>query len=287
MSIFFDAGPLFRRTYRGYQGNERHSIRAQASRVVAQDGSGDFENLRDAVNDLPAAGGLIYVKRGNYPITSYINLKSDVQIIGEGYCTKIYCDSDPTYFFYINGDNNVEISNLYLWGGQSYTASNGIYCTGSDNVMLRNLWIRNCNAIGILVRSGDNVTIRECKIYSAATMDYGIYLDGSGGAVVQDNSIHNCTCGLFSDDHDNLTITGNRIYACGADGIKFAANGAGPCQITNIAGNMIRDNTGYGINLLNGTIDKTLIASNVLVNNGSGWGQDNGTATVSGSNLVA
>lgn len=53
--------------------------------IVALDGSGTFTDLQSAINALPAAGGLIYVKNGTYTIKSTIVInKQNVQIIGSG-----------------------------------------------------------------------------------------------------------------------------------------------------------------------------------------------------------
>jgi len=53
--------------------------------VVDINGKGDYTDLQDAIDHLPAAGGKIFVKAGVYPITSTITIKtSNVQIQGEG-----------------------------------------------------------------------------------------------------------------------------------------------------------------------------------------------------------
>jgi Right handed beta helix region/Pectinesterase len=60
--------------------------RYESTFVVSPDSSkGDFTNLQDAINSLPAGGGKIFVKAGVYTITSTIQITiSNVQIQGEG-----------------------------------------------------------------------------------------------------------------------------------------------------------------------------------------------------------
>jgi hypothetical protein len=53
--------------------------------VVDINGQGDYTDLQTAINNLPAAGGKIFVKAGVYPITSTIKITtSNLQIQGEG-----------------------------------------------------------------------------------------------------------------------------------------------------------------------------------------------------------
>jgi hypothetical protein len=53
--------------------------------VVDINGKGDYPDLQTAINNLPAAGGRIFVKAGVYPITSTIKITtSNVHIQGEG-----------------------------------------------------------------------------------------------------------------------------------------------------------------------------------------------------------
>src|ERR1700745_4248535 len=60
--------------------------RYESTFVVSPDpAKGDFTNLQDAINALPANGGKIFVKAGVYRITSTIQVtNSNVQIQGEG-----------------------------------------------------------------------------------------------------------------------------------------------------------------------------------------------------------
>src|SRR6516165_1161857 len=60
--------------------------RYESTFVVSPDPSkGDFTALQDAIKALPAIGGKIFVKAGNYPITNKIQITvSNVHIQGEG-----------------------------------------------------------------------------------------------------------------------------------------------------------------------------------------------------------
>lgn len=47
------------------QGNIR---KGAGTFIVADDGSGDFDNIQDAINALPSTGGEIFIKEGTYLI---------------------------------------------------------------------------------------------------------------------------------------------------------------------------------------------------------------------------
>src|SRR3990167_9151216 len=56
-----------------------------ATIIVAADGSGDYETLQEALNHIPAGGGIIYVKEGTYIINSQIIISTNkITIIGAG-----------------------------------------------------------------------------------------------------------------------------------------------------------------------------------------------------------
>ncbi len=43
-------------------------------KVVALDGTGDFDDIEEAINALPSSGGTIFIKDGTYTITNTITI---------------------------------------------------------------------------------------------------------------------------------------------------------------------------------------------------------------------
>ncbi|MEK0337769.1 MAG: hypothetical protein QQN41_10090, partial [Nitrosopumilus sp.] len=64
--------------------------RVVATKVVAIDGTGDFTDIQSAIDDLPAGGGVVYIKEGTYTITAGITFpNAAISLIGAGRSTII------------------------------------------------------------------------------------------------------------------------------------------------------------------------------------------------------
>lgn len=61
-----------------------------ATVIVASDGSGDFTDIQDGIDDLPAGGGLVFIKEGTYTISASLTIvKSNITLQGSGASTVI------------------------------------------------------------------------------------------------------------------------------------------------------------------------------------------------------
>ncbi|GAI91188.1 unnamed protein product [marine sediment metagenome] len=116
-----------------------------ATKVVAADGSGDFTDIQDAINALPAGGGVVYIKEGTYTITSSIIITiNNVSIIGSGASTII----DGSGFtaldaiFDVGTQNNIIFDMLYFLGNVTYAT--GILFTTVTDSIISNCWFDTC-----------------------------------------------------------------------------------------------------------------------------------------------
>lgn len=99
--------------------------------TVSQDGSGDYNGntgstIQSAINAAEAVGGgTIIIKKGTYIITSQIELKSNVNILGSGWDSIIKNTLQSiTQSFYGDTVGNFTISNLQFLGRQKDASPN-------------------------------------------------------------------------------------------------------------------------------------------------------------------
>lgn len=131
--------------------------------VVAQDGSGDFMTVQEAVNAAPdCAGGefTIMVRQGTYKECVTIpSTKTGLRIIGEG--------ADRTV---ISWDNAAQKPLKYSKGTTGTFGSSTVYAL-ADNLLFEDITIENCAGRGELVgqalaifTDGNNIIFRRCSL---------------------------------------------------------------------------------------------------------------------------
>ena len=162
--------------------------------VVAQDGSGDYTSLKDAIDAAPAdrtSPWLIYIKAGKYQGHLEIT-KPYIHLIGEDVETVIISDDrvsgdndlgKPVYSatdgatVYVTGDNfyatGVSFENEY-----GITANNGpqalALCTYGDRAILNNCKLRSYQDTYLTsTRTGKRHFLNECFIEGAVDYIYG------------------------------------------------------------------------------------------------------------------
>ena len=131
--------------------------------VVAQDGSGDFLTVQEAVNAAPdCAGGefTIMVRQGTYKECVTIpSTKTGLHIIGEG--------ADRTV---ISWDNAAQKPLKYSKGTTGTFGSSTVYAL-ADNLLFEDITLENCAGRGELVgqalaifTDGNNIIFRRCSL---------------------------------------------------------------------------------------------------------------------------
>lgn len=129
----------------------------------------DTFSLQNLINK--AIGKLTLEKR-EYSISSTINLKSGITIIGNGATFKKVSKGKPFYILQINNINNVTISDLNITGDRHeisnsdlsiYMADYGINMLNSSNITFSNMKFSELVSSGIRIHDVHNLYISNCK----------------------------------------------------------------------------------------------------------------------------
>jgi len=190
--------------------------------------SGTYTTIQSAVDALPNDGGVVYVERGEYTITSPISIPDNVSIIGRGNA-KVKIDDNSNICAiknsdYTNGNKGITILGLHITaregGQQNYHV---IDLRRVDNVVLRDLSINGDPGetptiatgkagIGLGIDSEGN-TISNCTIENCG---FGIflYITGTGPSknTVEGCFIHNIHTGIYLSHSNYNVVRGNRCH---------------------------------------------------------------------------
>ncbi len=208
--------------------------------VVANDGSGDFDTIAEAIKELPTTGGVIYVKDGTYIITSMLNLnKPNSAIIGASKSTIIQTIGNIIALRVSAADCKIE--KIHIKGSGTGNLNWGIEVT-ADNVSIEDVYIELCYH-GILVDTHDNCIIRGCFIY--------------------DNKANGIVFITISGVNDKNILTSNSIYSNDKSGVGITT-----ATRNIIANNLIYENVEHGINMASSV--GNVISNNVIKDNDSG-----------------
>jgi hypothetical protein len=246
--------------------------------IVAADGSGDFTDIQDGIDDLPAGGGLVFVKDGTYNISAKIVIaKSYVTLQGSGRATIIHLNDSVNNDCIELGDGasnyaGIIVQDLKIEGNKAnQTAGEGIdILTKLTDLQIINCWIYQAKYAGIDNSSGiDKIHIEGCLIEESGR--YGINNNSSDECIVTNNIFlnngdasysqyytgyakreliennvfyHNggatSADGVYITDSSNCVVNGNSFYGCKNGVHNGYAIGNGDGQI--ISNNVFEDN---------------------------------------------
>ncbi len=192
----------------------------EADVIVAGDGSGDYTDIQDGIDNLPAGGGYLFIKSGTYTLsTGLVVAKSNVRIGGAGPSTIITQGAAANLQLLTVGDGASEyadiiIEDLTFDGNKANNTTNsGIVNSAKvTNLTLRRLYIHDVpyygfedttgNRSGLLIEDctfedpGRNaiyeasmtVHVRLCKfLYNVTCGSGAIGLEGGGPHIVESN----------------------------------------------------------------------------------------------------
>jgi parallel beta-helix repeat protein len=223
--------------------------------VVAQDGSGDYLTISDALASV-TDGFTIEVRPGTY--NENIVVDKRVDLIGAG--------NDTTF---IRGNGTVDVvsieSDKTTFAGFHVSGSGddraGI-ATRADQVTIRNTTCTN-NTIGIFI-NGTRVSVQDnnCSDNSGIGIKVHIPIRNPWTAIYRNSCVRNKNYGIFVLETDNVTAGGNTcsrsVYGIFYQGSDFIS----------ISWNRCDSNVDHGI-YISGGEGKTL-DNNVCTNNGDG-----------------
>jgi len=230
--------------------------RVVATKVVATDGTGDFTDIQTAIDALPVAGGVVYIKEGTYVITVTITLNDNVALIGAGYSTKLDID-EPTgqgSGIYLNNVSNCYITDLRI--DLTNAADRiGIEMSSADHCIIQNIWIDECTDSYIYLSNCTNNRISGLIV----TSGFSVW-EGSSNNIFVDCICDDATGPRIRADSDQNLVAGCIIknnVALGAIGVEI---GDANCDENLIHGNIFDNNTDNIIDSGTGT----LAADNIL-----------------------
>ncbi|MFE9865860.1 glycosyl hydrolase family 28-related protein [Streptomyces sp. NPDC005506] len=235
----------------------------------------DTEAIQDAINDANSAGGgVVYIPRGTYKLTSALVLKSHVQIRGDGINATVLQQTSSSSHG-ISGSNLelVSIEDLLVDGPGSGTGR-GIYLGGtvviySFYVTMRNVMVRQFGDTGIFI--DDPVTTDLYNVTSKENGGQGFFITCSdGGTAGTSTSLVSC---YAHNNVGNGFRLWNMVYStftgCAADhnvnGYKIES-----CESVTLTGCGAEQNTGDSIQVSDGNCISVF----------GGWLNESGTNAV-------
>lgn len=294
------------------------ATRVVATKVVATDGTGDFTDIQSAIDDLPAAGGVVFIKEGTYTLTAGITITADnITLEGTGRGTQISTAANITmllaqktagaavitgisirslYFINTSGaatdgvairiDAPVECRVVDCWVYDQLNKGIEIFKTsetGGNNIVHGN-FINGCK-IGIYIDDIKRSTVSENNVTLCS--QYGIQIDASHDSVIDSNiCFQNGYHGIYVSGSDNNIIMGNVCEENDVDNTAsydgIALSNSDNCVVNS---NRCLNNDRYEINIINNTCNKTLVVGNNLQGDDHvGTLNDDGTDTTAANN---
>lgn len=254
--------------------------------IVALDGSGDFDNIADALKNLSSGGGRILIKEGTYIIKSGLVIPvSNVRLTGSGFSTKITIPTlgVATTLISATSKNKIIIENLRI-AGLGVEDDNGISLDTCNNCLIQDCFVENCNDNGIVFDTVTESYIIKNKLAGSVT---NISVVDSDRNIINENIISGGTSGISLSDSLNNKIVNNNVINGSDDGIRIA-NGS---DNNIIGGNRVDGFSGagdFGIVITGGGDpgDRNIINDNIVLNCDTNI-SDGGTNSVVADNISA
>ena len=292
-----------KKPYSPYDPNSPYLPKGQysvATNIVALDGSGDFEDIQSAINDLPSSGGVVYVKEGTYNITSTISImKNNISLIGAGNSTKLYLITDNIPVIQVgDGSTSLEgisIENLQIDGNSNLEGANtGIYFYGNSSAKISLCTVSSCyihhlGSLGIeivyldyslffsnLIENNSDASMyvlnSTYNLFSGNQFNFDFYLKSSSSynSLISNIFASGSSAAIHISSSPSNIINNNQISDSDF-GMEILSN------YTVVSGNFVHDCTTLGIDVEG---DYCIVSDNICINNGGkgitpGWANNN------------
>lgn len=232
--------------------------------------------IQEAIDDLPAAGGMVFIPSGTHSISTTINVNKPCIITGTVNSTIIYlADTSNVDVFTLPADQiDVTIRDLKIDGNlaNNLANGNGIYATdGNLDCLFEGLEIQNCRDSGIHINriaTPPLVVISKCNIHDCVGVGFnaGIQVEYGDYCRIVDNIVDSCYSGIRLQRGIQTIISRNVCGNCGADGIVLAST----TRSVIVSDNVCYSNTLRGISLQGITWDDIVIGNSCYLNTRSG-----------------
>lgn len=215
------------------------SVDVAANYTVAADGSGDFTSIQDAI-DASSDGDTIFVKAGDYNITSTIVIDKSVTLLGaqagvdpradaglrtEGDAAESIIDGGGSLDTLIRiAADNVTIDGFDVGNGTGDLIESEV--TVASPVIRYSFVHDSTGDEGLQIRNASDAIIEFNNVFN--TVGDGINLSGSStDGNVRFNEVHDTSsvnAAIYLDGAQNTNVEGNLIHGVGVnDAIKFGA----------------------------------------------------------------
>lgn len=276
--------------------------RAVATKIVATDGTGDFTSIQDAIDDLPATGGVVYIKEGTYEIDTDITIdNNNIALIGAGNSTVItdVLGSGMYRMITITSSDYCRIENIKFLA--TADQPDGVYFNNCSYNVITGCVFDNVDSALLFANSSYHNIITENIISNTVNVDVSIET-GCHYNIISNNTTNdggNLSIYLYASNY--CSIIGNTCENSGEQAIIVAGNSVGVIVSGNtcisggssgihiyghrnvIVGNVCNENV-RGIWIYSGT--KNIVVSNVFVNNTTEQLDDDGTTTEIAHNIT-
>jgi len=246
------------------------------------DGSNDTAVIQVAINTVVADGGVIFIKAGDYEISSRIVIynKQNITICGEGVATRLYASGgfvDSAILFF-NLCNNIVVSNLQIDGMKSTLSyagdpwkQHGIFLYRTTNGRIEHNYVHDCYGTGILIKKCEYIRINDNYVVNNGASDHVISngitdYGGSKYVWIINNHVKN-SYRINISSRSLLSDFSEHVFIC-----------------NNICNGTI-DSTDH-TNLLVFEVNKAIIDGNIVLNTASSTGTASALRAETGNGVI-
>jgi len=188
-----------------------------ATFVVDVNGEGDYTDIQDAIDALPAEGGTIFVKEGTYEKPTPLQVPNSCNLIGANSWQCIIKNTGTGNVIEIIGTptsrkHDILICNFFIHGNN--TAQHGIYAQYiTGRVRFSNLHIRYCTQDGIQIDDAYRILIDDCWVGYNGAMNIRLINVANACCLLNVRSENAGVDGLKCDTSHGLLILGGCFEA--------------------------------------------------------------------------
>lgn len=179
----------------------------------------DFENdIQAAIDDLPSAGGEVYIPAGTYALSSAISFanKDDITIRGAGYNTVISVSTNISVFDIGsagNGCDRIKFKDIKFVGSDNadHTENYGLNFIESNYCEVSDCWFEDFGRYGIFWQTCRFNVTKGCMFKDSK--DQGLFYDnGASNNVASENVFRDCNGGIATDIGSDYNTFTNNTY---------------------------------------------------------------------------
>lgn len=256
--------------------------RVVATQVVAKDGTGDFTDIQSAIDALPSAGGVVYIKEGTYSSASTITIDGDkVSVIGAGPSTIISIAATYALQPLFSVTSNNVLLDKFSMARTGIYAAEGIVADAVSNITVREISTSANYGILTVINNSDRIIVTGCSLahtsdilsaQDSASLSNVVLADNiatSNGSIlaantITDSAITGNVCsglvgeGIYALTSERNTFSNNIITGVAYLGIHLALGSENV-----ISSNVVLCTKSYGRGILLYSVDDTVVVGNV------------------------